>query len=190
MLLPKGLLRLAAAWRRDRLQQDTQVLQTLPILAGSAVTELRKNLTYLLLKKKKHDFSCNECTAFRQASQKESKPSSPAVPPRPSREPAKPFHGGLSSTLSRSTSAPRPPGQPFSTGSFAVFILAFTICLPRCLLLLQLLPGDSSTTVASFLRPPARGVPADPVCARGMVPLADRTEVHPSLWSHVVSHLA
>lgn len=41
-------------------QQDTEVLQTLPILAGSAVTELRKNLTYLLFKKKKHDFSCNE----------------------------------------------------------------------------------------------------------------------------------
>lgn len=115
-------------------QQDTEVLQTLPILAGSAETELRKNLTYLLLRKKKQDFSCNERTAFRQASQRASPPRRlcPLLPPpRPSREPAKPFRGGLSSMPSRSTSAPRPSRTALQHWKLCRFHLGFHYLSPQ-----------------------------------------------------------
>lgn len=169
-------------------QRDTGVLQTLPILAGSGVMELRKNLTYLLLKKKKHDFSCNESTfspGISKSKQALLAGCAPLLlPPRPSREPAKPFHGGLNSMLSRSTSAPRPSRTAQSTGSFAIFILAFTICLPRCLLLLQLLPGDSSKAAAFLLK-----VSLQTLCVPG-APSHGLTGPRFTPWSQVVSHFA
>lgn len=169
-------------------QWDTEVLQTLPFLAGSVVTELRKDLTYLLLKKKKHDLPHNEHTAFcpesKQALLTGCAPL--LLPSQPSREPAKPFHGGLNSMLSRSTSAPCPSRTAQSTGSFAIFILAFAICLPRYLLLLLLLPGDSSKAVVSFPQP--RGVPQT-LCVPG-ARCHRLTEPRFTPWSHVVSHFA
>lgn len=133
----------------------------------------------------------------------ESKPSSLALPPS-SHLPIPPGSQLSPSTEARTACSavplqlPSPRGQPFSTGSFAIFILAFTICLPRCLLLLQLPPGDSTKTAASFPRPPSPRRPCRPLRAPGAAhhcdvratrtswgtnQQADKTKFHLRLWS-------
>lgn len=87
-----------------------------------------------MLRKKKHEFSYSELTAFLQASQR----TSPApwlcpllLPPQPSREPAKPFHGSLNSMLSRSTSAPCPSRTALQHWKLCHFHLGFCYLSPQ-----------------------------------------------------------
>lgn len=121
------------------------------------------------------------------------------LPPRPSREPAKPFHGGLNSVLSRSTSAPRPSRTALQHWKLCHFHLGVHYLSPQISAAVAAPAGGLKQDCG----PLPRGVPADPVCAGGTVPprrhgRADPpgapshglTESRFTPWSHVVSHFA
>lgn len=107
------------------------------------------------LRGKKHNFSSNEHQSVWQSISRRASPPPwlcplLCVPPGSQLSPSAEAQPACSAVPLQ---LPGARGQPYSTGGFATFILSFTICLPRCLLLLQLLPGDSATMAASFPRP-------------------------------------
>lgn len=136
-------------------------------LASSAAGGLAKSLAHLLFKRQKHNFSSNEHQRVRQSISRRASPPPwlcplLRVPPGSQLSPSTEAQAACSAVPLQ---LPGARGQPYSTGGFATFILPFAICLPRCLLLLQLLPGDSTTTAASFPRPRSPRSPPRPVYA-------------------------
>lgn len=88
-------------------------------------------------------------------------------PPRPSREPAKPFHRGLNSMLSRSTSAPQSSRTALQHWKLCHFHPGFHYLSPQMSAAVTVPAGDLTKTAASFPQSPSPRCPHRPLHVPG-----------------------